>query len=158
MERVTHNKLRGGGTPSKHPILFNKLKKKEGTKIVNIAMHDDFQLVDDYGVVSRFKVNNGGDYCLSLQLCVKHCAENCSNVNFMQFGVCKDEEIAESLSFESVMVDCETQTDYLICKTLTTVVKLDEGVDYCIWLNLNSDNNANYYYVKGMSHCQIVRV
>ena len=131
--------------------------KSPPKKMLDVNMYEEFRLQKDVQKYCSFCVDVDGVYSLSTQLCVKMTGLKPVCVDFLQFGVCVNDDIGES-NFNSILVSCDVEKDYLISNNLSCLMKLKCDEQYSCWLNLSSSNNEDFVFDCEHSNCKLIAV
>ena len=132
---------------------------KSGKMVLQaIPLNRSFKLSnEDYSVVARFRPPCGsGLYMCSLQLAIEHKGPGSSVLDYVQFGVCRDEDFSEN--FNSKTIGTTVEKDYIICESFTFLQEYDGDDDVVVWMNIRSDDNRRFEYSRNRSKLVVVRM
>ncbi len=133
-------------TMQKQPSILMKQVVASGPTIVEKDMTASVSLTNDVATVSRFTVpeDEGGFYHVSSQVAVMNNSAKPCVVSYYQIGLCLEDMSDAVQNVKSIVCNSTIMPSYSICDGLNTVVKLEGGKQYCLWLNLASSGSLDY--------------
>lgn len=158
MQRTTFNKLQPTNSAKQVCILIKNKVTASESKLINAALDpNEQQLSDEHSVVGFIDIPESGDYQFSLQLCLQHDSPGKSCINTLQYGICAHDDMGGGV-FESLIVNGNTENGFIICKMMSGFMKMEQGIAYTVWINLNSSANGNYKYIPTMSKLNLYKL
>jgi hypothetical protein len=131
----------------RQPSILMKAVAVKGPTIVEKEMLPSTRVTtDEVLVVSRFSIGDedGGFYHLSSQVAVSNNATRSANLAFYQIGVCLDDMSNSVQNVKSIVCNSVIQASYSIVDGLNTVLELEGGKSYVLWLNLSATGTLEY--------------
>jgi hypothetical protein len=151
-----HSKLENPTNMDRVNSILVRPQAKKKDQIITFNLEATRSLDDQLLKYCVFEVQEDGYYTVSNQLCIK--CNSKATINFVQFGVCKDDLSDFGTDFNSTVSNCSCDAEIVLSYNLSCIKYLAKDVKYCCWLNFSSSANANFSYVSDYSHLMILQV
>ena len=146
------------GVPQRVNIMVNKTKSQHVNKIVEKQLIATQALSNNVLQLCDFEIEETGYYHLSSQLCIKNTNAKRINIDFLQFGVCGNDMSDYEQNFNSYLISAIAEPEYVLSKSLTSIMRLEVGKKYCMWVNFSSDDNTNFSFLGDCSHLRLYKL
>ena len=146
------------GVPQRVNIMVSKNKSQHVNKIVEKNLVATQSLSNNVLQICDFEIEETGYYHLSSQLCIKNTNAKRINIDFLQFGVCGENMTDYETNFNSYLISAIAEPEYVLSKSLTSIMRLEVGKKYCMWVNFSSDDNTNFSFLGDCSHLRLYKL
>lgn len=153
----THSKFDSSNCNDKVNVVI-KRPALERNKLTEIALVDDVTLPNELLRLVQFTVETDGYYNCNLQASIKNVATKSVSVDCIQFGVCNSDLSDFEKAFNSRQICAQCAPSTIITDNLTTVKYLQCELTYCCWLNVASNKNESFQFLKPYSHLYIIKI
>jgi len=135
--------------------------KRNSSKPVNLILNKDmkanFFIGDKLRILCEFSVVEGGYYHISSQITIKNMSKNPVEIEYLQFGICKEDMSDYQDLLKSQIINSSCLSDYVISDSLCSIMKLEKDEKYNMWINLGCSISA-FEYQSEFSNLRIYKL
>ena len=101
-----------------------------------------------------------GYYHISAQVCITNNSSSQSMCDFIQFGICDKQNMDSQCKehMKSNICCAKIDPNYIMSDTISTIMHLQQGVTYTLWLNIGSDNASHFLYESENSNLRLYKL